>query len=157
MSTNSFLIVFCLLILTTNNCLASWHDHQQDHYGSYYRHRDVSEIPRLGDPDNFMVNLGGEKARGDYFMEDLVKKTGYKTTVFKIRMDTERIVLADPVAVMSIYDVSKIRKIPYQGPVEFNKLSTDGYIPSFMDNGKDREKGKRIRFFFNTGTKHIRM
>ena len=118
-----------------NLCFGDWHSFENDHYGSYYKKRDISEIPQLGDADP-RVNLVGEKTHNDYYMTKLVEETGYKTTVFKIQMERTRIVLADSVAIHAIYDERKVEKTLSGGSTEFNLISTGGYHPSFLDNGE---------------------
>ena len=98
------------------------------------RKPETSSIPRLGSMDP-RVNLGGEKKHGDYYMTRLVEATDFKTTVFKVKMERERIVISDPIAIHAMYDVKNIEKTLSGGSTEFNLLSTGGYHPSFLDNG----------------------
>ena len=124
-----------LLVLCLAFCHASLREYQQDHYHSYYKKEDISEIPQLGDA-NPLVNLQGEAAQRDYFLDNLVKAADYKTTVFKIQMERERVIISDPIGVRSAYLIKNIIKSTGGTSTEFNDLISGGYIPSFMDNGE---------------------
>uniref|UniRef100_A0A7M5V7C1 Uncharacterized protein n=1 Tax=Clytia hemisphaerica TaxID=252671 RepID=A0A7M5V7C1_9CNID len=89
-------------------CDASLYDYQEDHYGSYYKKDDISEIPQLGDA-NPLVNLKGEATRHDYFYDDLINAKGCPTPVFKIQMERERVIISDPIANKAMYDRRTIR------------------------------------------------
>ena len=83
-----------------------------------------------------MENLAAELKNGEFYYETLVKADKFKTTVFKVQLERERIVLADPIAVRVMYDVRKVDKVIAANALTFNNLSTNGYLPSIMDNGE---------------------
>ena len=124
-----------LLILFTF-CITWIHCSSFDYgYGSYYRKHELSEIPQLGSK-NPMENLAAELKNGEFYYETLVKADKFKTTVFKVQLERERIILADPIAVRVMYDVRKVDKVIAANALTFNNLSTNGYLPSIMDNGE---------------------
>jgi len=130
--------------------------HQDDFYNSYLKKRDISPIPQLGDP-NWLVNIQGFKAfGGDLFFHDIVEKFNYSKTVFEVQMEQPRIILADPISVLPMFDVSKVYKTQEAGIFQFNPISIRGYLPSFFDNGKTH-RIKKIRQYrlLNDRTKKL--
>eukprot|EP00111_Clytia_hemisphaerica_P003290 TCONS_00009382-protein len=135
-------LAFCMVVAF---CNASLRDHQEDHYHSYYKKREILEIPQLGDA-NPLINLQNEAAQRDYFFHNLVKANDFNTTVFKIQMERERVIISDPIAIRSMYPVKNIIKSTGGTSIEYNDLISGGYIPSFMDNGKSHNTKKARQY-----------
>ena len=101
------------------------------------RYADVQEVPLVGGTPQ--ENLARFRKRFRFFYSDFAQETNY--TVYKVQLDEEKVVLADPVALSWLFDHQKLISKPEPGPFKLSALR--GVRASLASNGRMHARSKR--------------
>uniref|UniRef100_A0A7M5V1H2 Cytochrome P450 n=1 Tax=Clytia hemisphaerica TaxID=252671 RepID=A0A7M5V1H2_9CNID len=105
--------------------------------GFVSRYADVQEVPLVGGSP--AENFARFKKRFRFFYSDFAQETNY--TVYKVQLDTEKVVLADPVALSWLWNNQRLISKAEPGPFKLNSLR---YVPaSLASNGRMHERLRR--------------
>lgn len=88
------------------------------------------------------LNLISFKMNGYTFYKDLERK--FKSTVFKVKLNTDRIILNDHKSIRYMYDLSKVKREEGFGFMKFNSTMLENFVPSIFANGPQHDKQKQV-------------
>ena len=87
--------------------------------------------------------------KGMSYLEELIED--HDNTVFKLHLGSDKfVVINDFKAIEATYDLTKVEKLPYFGPLSLNWNMVKNFRPSFCSNGYDHELKKSALLQYNS-------